>query len=157
MFRKLTVLILIIFGLTNCGYSPIYSSNNNANFEIYDLELQGDEEINNIIRGKLDKYLKNNNQKKYIIKIRTEHEKISATKDRTGSTTHFKLIVRLELNYERVNSEIEEKMKKLFFTESLIIKKNQDNFEQSDYEKITIENISELLINKVILYLARSS
>ena len=48
-------------------------------------------------------------------------------------------------------------MKELSFSESLIIKKNQDNFEQNDYEKITIENISELLINKVILYLARSS
>ena len=61
------------------------------------------------------------------------------------------------LRYKKVDSGAEEKMSELSFSESLIIKKNQDNFEQNDYEKITIENLSELLINKVILYLARSS
>ena len=59
MIRKLPILILIIFGLMSCGYSPIYSNNNNANFEIYDLELEGDNEINNIIENKLDRYFKN--------------------------------------------------------------------------------------------------
>ncbi len=157
MIKKLTILILIIFGLTNCGYSPIYSNNNNTNFEINDLKLEGDEQVNNIINNKLDRYLENDSKKKYIIDIKTNSEKISASKDRTGSTTHFKLIVNLDLSYKRVDSKEEEKMKKLSFSESLIIKKNQDNFEQNDYEKITIENISELLINKVILYLARSS
>ena len=157
MIKKLTILILVIFGLTSCGYSPIYSNNNNTNFEINDLELEGNEEINNIIKNKLDRYFENNSQKKYIINIKTNYEKISATKDRTGSTTHFKLIVNLDLRYKKDDSEVEEEMKELSFSESLIIKKNQDNFEQNDYEKITIENISELLINKVILYLARSS
>ena len=158
MIKKLTVLILIIFGLTSCGYSPIYSNNNdNTNFEISDLELKGNEVINNIIKNKLDGYFENNSQKKYIINIRTNYEKNSASKDLTGSTTHFKLIVNLDLQYKKVDSGAEEKMSELSFSESLIIKKNQDNFEQNDYEKITIENLSELLINKVILYLARSS
>ena len=90
MIKKLTVLILIIFGLTSCGYSPIYSNNNdNTNFEISDLELKGNEVINNIIKNKLDGYFENNNQKKYIINIRTNYEKNSASKDLTGSTTHF--------------------------------------------------------------------
>ncbi len=157
MIKKLTILILIIFGLTNCGYSPIYSNNNNTNFEINELKLEGDEQVNNIIKNKLDRYFENDSKKKYIIDIKTNYEKISASKDRTGSTTHFKLIVNLDLSFKIVDSKEEEKMKKLSFSESLIIKKNQDNFEQNDYEKITIENISELLINKVILYLARSS
>ena len=157
MIKKLIILILVIFGLTSCGYSPIYSNNDDGNFEIYDLELEGDEEINNVIEKELDRYFNSDSQKKYIIKIKTNYKKISATKDSTGSTTHFKLIVDLDLSYERVNSELEEGIRKLSFSESLIIKKNQDNFEQNNYEKITIKNISELLINKVVLYLARSS
>ena len=157
MIKKLTLLILIIFGLTNCGYSPIYSNNNDMSFEIYELELEGDDEINNIIKNKLDRYFENDSQKKYVINIKTNYKKISATKDLTGNTTHFKLIVNLDLRYKKVDSEADKEMKELSFSESLIIKKNQDNFEQNDYEKITIENISELLINKVILYLARSS
>lgn len=157
MIKKLPILILIIFGLMSCGYSPIYSNNNDANFEIYDLELEGDNEINNIIENKLDRYFKNNSKKKYIIKIETNYERISASKDRTGGTTHFKLIIDLNLSYEEVDSKLEKEINEISFTESLIIKKNQDNFEQNDYEKIIIKNMSELLINKVILYLARSS
>ena len=156
MIKKLTILVLIIFALTSCGYSPMYSNNNETNFEIYNLELEGDEKINNIIKNKLEKYFNNNKEKKYIIKVRTSYEKISATKDRTGSTTHFKLIVKLALNYERVDLKQNKKGKKLSFSESIIIKKNQDNFEQNDYQNITIKNLSELLINKVIIYLERS-
>ena len=156
MIKKLTILVLIIFGLTSCGYSPMYSSNNETNFEIYDLELKGDEQINNIIKNKFEKYFNNNNEKKYIIKVRTSYEKISATKDRTGSTTHFKLIVKLILNYERVDLKQNDLGKELSFSESIIIKKNQDKFEQDDYQNITIKNLSELLTNKVILYLERS-
>ena len=158
MIKKLTILVLIIFGLTSCGYSPMYSGNNETNFEIYDLELKGDRQINNIIKSRLEKYFNNNKEKKYIIKVRTNYEKNSVTKDRTGSTTHFKLIVKLTLDYKRVgvNQNEKEPNKQLSFSESTIIKKNQDNFEQNDYENITIKNISELLINKVILYLERS-
>ena len=158
MIKKITFLFLIIFGLISFGYSPMYSSNNETNFEIYDLELKGDEQINNVIKNRLEKYFNNNKEKKYIIKVRTSYEKISATKDRTGSTTHFKLIVKLALDYKEVGVKQNEKeqSKKISFSENTIIKKNQDNFEQNDYEYITIKNISELLINKVILYLERS-
>ena len=158
MIKKITFLVLIICGLVSCGYSPMYSSNNETNFEIYDLELKGDEQINNVIKNRLEKYFNNNKEKKYIIKVRTSYEKISATKDRTGSTTHFKLIVKLALDYKEVGVKQNEKeqSKKISFSENTIIKKNQDNFEQNDYEYITIKNISELLINKIILYLERS-
>ena len=156
MIKKLTILVLIIFGFTSCGYSPMYSDNNETNFEIYYLELKGNEQINNVIENRLEKYFNNNNEKKYIIKVRTSYEKISVTKDRTGSTTHFKLIGKLDLNYQKVSLEQKDKGKEVFFSESIIIKKNQDNFEQNDYENITIKNISELLINKVIRFLERS-
>tara|TARA_B100001057_G_scaffold199322_1_gene199982 strand:+ start:2662 stop:3135 length:474 start_codon:yes stop_codon:yes gene_type:complete len=157
MIKKLTIFIFIIFGLTNCGYSPMYSDNNDMNFEIYEYELEGDTEVNNAIENKLKKYLNNNSKTKYIIKLESNYEKISATKDRTGSTTHFKLVVNLKLIYEKIGSEQKKAKKEASFSESLIIKKNTDNFEQNDYERITIKNISELLFNKVILYLARSS
>ena len=61
------------------------------------------------------------------------------------------------MSYEEVDSKREKEINEISFTESLLIKKNQDSFEQNDYEKIIIKNMSELLINKVILYLARSS
>jgi len=156
MIKKLTLFIFIVFSLTNCGYSPMYSDNSNSNFEVYNLELEGNNEVNNIIKNKLEKYNNNNSEKKYIVKIKTYYKKISATKNSTGRTTHFKLVVDLSLSYKRFNLDEDKQEKEISFSESLIIKKNQNNFEQNDYEKIVIKNMSELLINKVILYLGRS-
>ncbi len=156
MVKKLTLFIFIVFSLVNCGYSPMYSDNTNKNFEIYNLELEGNNEVNNIIKNKLEKYNNNNSEKKYIVKIKTYYKKISATKNSTGRTTHFKLVVDLSLSYKRFNLDEDKQEKEISFSESLIIKKNQNNFEQNDYEKIVIKNMSELLINKVILYLGRS-
>ena len=156
MIKKLTLFIFIVFSLINCGYSPMYSDNSNNNFEIYDLELEGNNEVNNIIKNKLEKYNNNNSEKKYIVKIKTYYKKISATKNSTGRTTHFKLVVDLSLSYKRFGLDEDKLEKEISFSESLIIKKNQNNFEQNDYEKIVIKNMSELLINKVILYLGRS-
>ena len=156
MIKKLTLFIFIVFSLTNCGYSPMYSDNSNSNFEVYNLELEGNNEVNNIIKNKLEKYNNNNSEKKYIVKIKTYYKKISATKNSTGRTTHFKLVVDLSLSYKRFNLDEDKQEKEISFSESLIIKKNQNNFEQNDYEKIVIKNMSELLINKVILYLGRN-
>ena len=156
MIKKLTLLIFIVFGLTNCGYSPMISDSANTNFEIYNLELEGNNEVNTMIKNKLEKFKNNNSEKKYIVKINTNYKKISATKNSTGRTTHFKLIVDLSLSYKKFNLNEDKQEKKISFSESLIIKKNQNNFEQNDYENIVIENMSELLINKVILYLGRS-
>ena len=66
------------------------------------------------------------------------------------------MVVDLSLSYKRFDLDKDKQEKKISFSESLIIKKNQNNFEQNDYEKIVIKNMSELLINKVILYLGRS-
>ena len=52
MIKKIFLLILIIFGVTNCGYTPMLSQNNNFNFNIENLELLGDKTINNILEKK---------------------------------------------------------------------------------------------------------
>ena len=54
MIKKLTLLIFIVFSLTNCGYSPMYSDNSNTNFEVYNLELEGNSEVNSIIKKKIE-------------------------------------------------------------------------------------------------------
>ena len=60
------------------------------------------------------------------------------------------------MNYERVNLNQNKKTKEVSFSENLIIKRNENNFEQDKYEKVIINNLSELLVNKVILYLSNN-
>ena len=156
MMKKFVILILVTLNLTNCGYAPIYSEKNVTNFEIKNLKIEGNSVVNSIIQNKLQKYFNNDSEKKYIISIKTDYEKIIATKDLTGKATNLKLVVNLSLNYTKLGLENSEQQRVINFSESQIIKRDQNNYEQGNYENILIRNMSELLINKVILQLARS-
>ena len=155
MIKKFLILIVTTLSLTSCGYGPIYSDKNTMDFEITSFKIEGDTEVNNIVQNKLGKYLDNNSEKKYIISIRTDYQKEVATKDATGKATNFKLIVNLTLNYTTSELENNRVERVINFSESQIIKRDQNNYEQTNYENILIRNMSELLINKVILQLAR--
>lgn len=155
MIKKFLILIVTTLSLTSCGYGPIYSDKNTMDFEITSFKIEGDTEVNNIVQNKLGKYLDNNSEKKYIISIRTDYQKEVATKDATGKATNFKLIVNLTLNYTTSELENNRVERVINFSESQIIKRDQNNYEQTNYENILIRNMSELLINRVILQLVR--
>ena len=155
MIKKVLFFILITFSLSNCGYSPIYSEKNNTDFEIVSFKIEGNNQINNIAKNRLQKYFNNDSEKKYKIFIKTNYEKISAAKDLTGNTTNINLKISLSLNYIKMNLEDNSLEKTVLFSKNQIIKRNENNYEQNNYEKILIENMSQLLIDKVILYLSR--
>ena len=155
MIKKFLILIVTTLSLTSCGYGPIYSDKNTMDFEITSFKIEGDTEVNNIVQNKLGKYLDNNSEKKYIISIRTDYQKEVATKNATGKATNFKLIVNLTLNYTTSGLENNRVERVINFSESQMIKRDQNNYDQTNYENILIRNMSELLINRVILQLVR--
>lgn len=156
MLKKFIYPLFLIFFLSSCGYTPIYLSSSESNFEISNFKIDGDNEINSIVKKKLNKYLNNDYKKKYDVKIFTNYEKVSVTKDVTGNTTNFKLIVNLNLNYVNINTKQKNQSRNIFFSEELIMEKNQNNYEQNNYERIVIKNLTEILTEKIILHLSRS-
>ena len=108
-----------------------------------------------LLKKKLNKYLNNDYKKKYDVKIFTNYEKVSVTKDVTGNTTNFKLIVNLNLNYVNINAKQKNQSRNIFFSEELIMEKNQNNYEQNNYERIVIKNLTEILTEKIITHLSR--
>ena len=156
MLKKFIYPLFLIFFLSSCGYTPIYLSSSESNFEISNFKIDGDNEINSIVKKKLNKYLNNDYKKKYDVKIFTNYEKVSVTKDVTGNTTNFKLIVNLNLNYVNINAKQKNQSRNIFFSEELIMEKNQNNYEQNNYERIVIKNLTERLTEKIILHLSRS-
>ncbi len=156
MLKKFIYPLFLIFFLSSCGYTPIYLSSSESNFEISNFKIDGDNEINSIVKKKLNKYLNNDYKKKYDVKIFTNYEKVSVTKDVTGNTTNFKLIVNLNLNYVNINTKQKNQSRNIFFSEELIMEKNQNNYEQNNYERIVIKNLTEILAEKIILHLSRS-
>ena len=156
MLKKFIFPFFFIFFIYSCGYTPIYLNNSEANFEITNFEINGNYEINSIVENRLKKYFNNNSNKKYNVEIQTSYQKVSVAKDSTGNTTNFKLIVNLYLNYTQIDTVEENQQKNVFFTEELIIKRNQNNYEQSNYEQIIIKDMTQMLIEKTILHLTKS-
>ena len=153
--RRIILITLVSLIISGCGYSPLYTSKQNINFNIVSVTTEGDSQINNFVKSNLAIYMnKNIQEKNYIIKINSKFSKKSLAKDRTGKTTDLKLIADISLEYEEEKNRSSNQVKKVVsFSEDFNIKKNQNNFEQRDYEKSIKKNLSQKLTNKIIRYL----
>ena len=156
MLKKFIFPLFFIFFFYSCGYTPVYLNPSEVNFEISNFEISGNYEINNIVENRLKKYFSNNSKKKYNVNILTNYKKESVAKDATGNTTNFKLIIDLNLNYKQIDTSQEKQQKDIFFSEELIIKRNQNNYEQNNYEQIIIKDMTEILTERIVLHLTRN-
>tara|TARA_Y100000816_G_C25876651_1_gene457443 strand:+ start:254 stop:724 length:471 start_codon:yes stop_codon:yes gene_type:complete len=156
MLKKFIFPLFFIFLFYSCGYTPVYLNPSEVNFEISNFEISGNYEINNIVENRLKKYFSNNSKKKYNVNILTNYKKESVAKDATGNTTNFKLIIDLNLNYKQIDTSQEKQQKDIFFSEELIIKRNQNNYEQNNYEQIIIKDMTEILTERIVLHLTRN-
>ena len=149
--KKLIPIFLIMILLNNCGYTPRYAVNKNINFTIDLIEFTGDREFNNFLKSKLTRYKKNkdNNKKNYKLNLDTEYKKNIKSRDSTGSAEKYELVIIVNAI---VQSELIEP-KKLIFEEKFIMNKFEDAFEEKNYEKKIKENFSDLILDRIILYL----
>ena len=142
--KKIFLLISIIF-IYSCGYSPLYLSGK-QDVLINLKKIEGDFELNSYIKNDLKIASNNNSLNVFDIKADTKYEKIILTKDATGEATDF----RLDFNVKFI---IISEKKEVSFKESFKIKKNDNNFEQSNYEREIKKNFSHIVKDKLILYL----
>ena len=156
MIKKTFLLIFIVFGLSGCGYTPMLSQNNDFNFNIVNLEFLGDKTINNFLEKKLMQYSNNSNNKKYKISINSNYQKIIVAKDSTGNATDLKLISTIDVIYSLQN-ETKNEEEKISFLESIIIKKSDNTFDQNNYERNVLNNLSQLLLNKLVFFLSNEA
>jgi len=149
--KKLIPIFLIMILLNNCGYTPRYAVNKNVNFTIDLIEITGDREFNNFLKSKLTRYKKNkdNNKKNFKLNLSTEYKKNIKSRDSTGSVEKYELVIIVNAI---VQSELIEP-KKLIFEEKFIMNKFEDAFEEKNYEKTIKENFSDLILDRIILYL----
>ena len=148
--KKLIPVFLIIIFLSNCGYTPRYALNKNVNFSINLVELKGDREFNNSLRSKIARYDKKNiNEKVYNLSLITEYNKNIKSKNAAGLAQEYELVITVDTI---VKSELMDP-KKLVFKETFNMKKFEDSFEEKNYEKIIKENLSDIILDRIIMYL----
>ena len=145
MRKYIYIFIFIPFLVLSCDYSPIYSNQDNYNFFIEKIEFVGDPEINNLIDKKLKKYQTTRNEKKISIFSTSSYNKISQSKNLSGKTTNYLVIIEIAFEIKK-----EEKLNTFKFKEDFLIKNFNNKFEESNLEKIKKENATNLIINGLI-------
>ena len=152
MIRKIIILILSTFLLSSCDYTPIYSQKSSINFSINKLNFSGNNEINSVINRKLKRYQNESSNKKFNININSVYEKLPQSKDLSGKTTDYKIIIKITFN---INDN--KKITNLVLDEDFIIKNLTNEFEEKKYEKTKMENSVDIIINTLIIQLSQTS
>ena len=144
---KFKFILIFLFLLSACGYTPIYKGLSDVDFEIELINLSGDRYINNRIKNDISRYKNNNNSSKtlYKINIQSDYEKTSISKNLTGedSTYELKVITIVDISSEKFND-------KIVITEKFNMNKISDEFEEKEYEDTIKGNFANSISRKLI-------
>ena len=148
MTKKFILIAFVLFFLTNCGFQPIYSSNENSNIYVKINNIEGDGEINNLIKQNLAKYQKLETKNKFDLEIFTDFKKIVLSKNASGVIVNYRLIIS-----SKFEVKFKDNKKTIILTEKFDINKNSNLFEEKNYEKQIKRNLSNLIIQRFITQL----
>ena len=148
---KNITLIVFLFLIYGCGYTSVYKNLNNKDLQISITEMQGDKEMNNLIKNELNLYSNNNSINLFKIIVTTKFEKITLTKDSTGVITDYKLSTESKFKIS-FNNQVQLET----FSESINIKDQADTFEQDSYEKNIKRNFASSIREKLISKISSS-
>ena len=155
MKKKIFTFLLFLF-LSSCGYEATYSLKNRSiyAFSISELVLSGDRQINLKIKQLLNPYTnpKTEKERKFILNISSNSEKIITTKDAAGDAVKFKneITVRVQVLLDGKNAT------NLVIIEDFIYDNNSDTFELKTYENQIKNNLAEAAVNKILFKLVNN-
>ena len=145
-FKITSFLLIIIFFLNNCGFTPKYAGFKGIDFSLNINNMEGDRELNNSIKSQLDRYNKNKSIKIIDVDIKSKFSKDILSKDSTGKATKYNLKADFEFN---INTGEVSRTLKMF--EEFKIDNIEDNVEENNYIKIIKRNFAEIVSEKLIL------
>jgi len=139
MIKNIFLFLFCFFILNNCGYKPIYSTKN-LNFTIGKIEKENTSLNNEFV--KVIEAIKNNKSNNEInIKIQSDKEITTESKDSKGNALIFEL--KVKLNVLSVDDNIN---KQKNFERKITYKNLNDKFKLRQYEK----ELEKILINKLV-------
>ena len=155
MKKKIFTFLLFLF-LSSCGYEAIYSLKNRVdyNFSISELNLIGDRQINLKIKQRLNTYTNPNikAEKSFLLKITSNSERLITAKDATGDATKFENKVTVSVQVF-LNGEYKSNF---LIRENFIYNNNSNTFELKTYENQIKSNLTEAVVNKMLVKLANT-
>jgi len=146
MIKKFTFLLIVIFVTANCGFTPIYSNKNINNISIENLSFDGDRTLNNYLKSNLSRYKNENSSKKISLKVLTEYQKLTLSKDSTGTISQYGLLAKVTFTIMPNNQTI-------VFKQEKIMENMSNKSDEKDFETSTKQTFANVIADKLILEL----
>ena len=142
------LLILIFILVSHCGFTAVYKNQENVDFKISIMEMGGDKSVNNLVKSKLNRFIKKETDNIYKIKINSNFSKTVLSRDATGKASSLKLSTSIEFVVSH-----NDKTQNFSFEENLNIESLSDSYEQNKYENIVKDNLVTTIVEELILKL----
>ena len=150
ILKKIIIILLSTLYLTSCGFTPIYSKKN-LDFQINNIQFEGDREIKAILLSNLSAYkTKKKGKYNYDLNIKSEKNVEIASKNTKGEATVYKI---------NINSTVE-----VFLDDKLLLTKHYNNssiyssekkiIKMKEVESRNLSNLSSKLASEIILTLS---
>ena len=150
ILKKIIIILLSTLYLTSCGFTPIYSKKN-LDFQINNIQFEGDREIKAILLSNLRTYkTKEKDKYNYDLNIKSEKKVEIASKNIKGEATVYKI---------NINSTVE-----VFLDDKLLLTKHYNNssiyssekkiIKMKEVESRNLSNLSSKLASEIILTLS---
>ena len=150
ILKKIIIILLSTLYLTSCGFTPIYSKKN-LDFQINNIQFEGDREIKAILLSNLSVYkTKTKDKYNYDLNIKSEKKVEIASKNIKGEATVYKI---------NINSIVE-----VFLDDKLLLTKHYNNssiyssekkiIKMKEVESRNLSNLSSKLASEIILTLS---
>lgn len=149
MIKKFIIYIIISFFLYSCGFQPIYVNKNKSDLKIEKINFSGDRLINNYLKLYFKRYTNNESNKVLIIDVKSEYDKKTLSKDKTGNVVDYELVIKADFNIT-LNGKF---IKTIRLSDKFIMQKNLDKYEEQNYENSIKQNFANSLYEKVIIQL----
>ena len=141
-------LIIFLF-LISCGYTQI-NKQIDKNYSISEFEINGNNQVNTIIRKNFIKYKNTNFEKQFQIKLSSQILKATNSKNEAGTNSNLSIEIIVDLEILENNSSI----KNLNFIELINYNSLDNKFELKQYEKILIKNLTNKILEKIHINLS---
>ena len=150
ILKKIIIILLSTLYLTSCGFTPIYSKKN-LDFQINNIQFEGDREIKAILLSNLSAYkTKKKDKYNYDLNIKSEKKVEIASKNTKGEATVYKI---------NINSIVE-----VFIDDKLLLTKHYNNssiyssekkiIKMKEVESRNLSSLSSKLASEIILTLS---
>ena len=144
-FLKIYLILLLVILITGCSYKPILSKQN-YDFSVEKVELNGDKEVNYIIKERLINLKNQNTKNKYYVQIETSKIKNIISNDSKGDPSKLEIIISSTFqisNFEKLLITRNVKMKNTY-------NNNSDKLKLKKYELFIINNLSQKISDSLI-------